>query len=42
MIKTLYCRLVYTVHMLAPLSITRLLVARLDEGTAERLRQLFP
>lgn len=38
----LWLRIIYTAHMLAPLSLVSLHIARLDEPTAHRLRALFP
>jgi len=35
-------RLIYTAHMLAPLSLVSLHIARLDEPTLVALRALFP
>jgi hypothetical protein len=38
----LWLRIIYTAHMLAPLPLVSLHIARLDVDTAERLRTLFP
>jgi hypothetical protein len=38
----LWLRIIYTAHMLAPLSLVSSHIARLDIATAERLRALFP
>lgn len=39
--KTLWLRIIYSLHMALPLSVVSLHVARLDEATAQRLRSLF-
>lgn len=40
--KTLWLRVIYCAHMLAPLALVRSHLARLDESTLVRLRSLFP
>jgi hypothetical protein len=39
--KTLWLRIIYAAHMALPLSLASFHIARLDEGTAARLRALF-
>lgn len=40
--KTLYLRILYAAHMIAPLSLVCRHIERLDDSTAQQLRSLFP
>lgn len=39
--KTLWLRIIYTAHMLAPAAIAAAHIERLDESTVRALRSLF-